>query len=72
MTTWLTSLAGGKPALPDPPPSFRGVLFAGFAATAYLLWPIDLIPDFIPGLGQIDDLTVVVWAGKTFVRWLRG
>ena len=68
----LMNTLSGRPALPDPPPTFRGVLFAACAATAYLIWPIDLIPDFIPGLGQLDDLTVVVWAGKTFVRWLRG
>jgi uncharacterized membrane protein YkvA (DUF1232 family) len=28
-------------------------------AALYLLLPIDLIPDFILGLGQIDDLSVV-------------
>lgn len=27
---------------------------------AYVLCPIDLIPDFIPGFGQLDDLTVIV------------
>jgi uncharacterized membrane protein YkvA (DUF1232 family) len=30
------------------------------ALVAYLVSPIDLIPDFIPGLGQMDDLLVVV------------
>lgn len=29
------------------------------AAVAYLLSPIDLIPDFVPVLGQVDDVIIV-------------
>jgi uncharacterized membrane protein YkvA (DUF1232 family) len=29
---------------------------------AYLASPIDLIPDFIPGLGQVDDLVLAAFA----------
>ncbi|MGH7572107.1 MAG: YkvA family protein [Gemmatimonadota bacterium] len=28
----------------------------------YLVSPIDVIPDFVPGLGQVDDLVVVLLA----------
>jgi uncharacterized membrane protein YkvA (DUF1232 family) len=31
---------------------------------AYLLSPIDLIPDFLPIIGQLDDVALVVGLGK--------
>jgi uncharacterized membrane protein YkvA (DUF1232 family) len=34
---------------------------------AYLVSPIDLVPDFIPVLGQLDDVVVAVLV----LRWLR-
>lgn len=41
------------------------LLIAALVAFVYLIFPVDLIPDFLLGLGQIDDvlliITVAVW-----------
>lgn len=34
------------------------------AAVLYFLSPVDLIPDFLPGIGQVDDITVLGFAVK--------
>ncbi|MBW3562642.1 MAG: DUF1232 domain-containing protein [Actinobacteria bacterium] len=38
------------------------------AAAAYVFSPVDVIPDFIPGLGQMDDIAIVVWAVRNLFR----
>lgn len=37
------------------------------AAVAYLLFPIDFLPDIVPGLGQLDDLTILILGAKIFI-----
>lgn len=39
-----------------------------FAAVAYLLFPVDILPDVIPGLGQIDDITILLIGAKLFIE----
>ena len=50
--------AAMKFALQDPRTP-RAAKLLGAAFMAYLLSPIDLIPDFIPVIGQLDDIVLV-------------
>lgn len=34
------------------------------ASIIYFLNPFDLIPDFIPGIGLVDDISIVLWVFK--------
>lgn len=39
-----------------------------FLGLVYVLFPIDFITDFVPVLGQIDDLMVVTIGAKVFIE----
>jgi uncharacterized membrane protein YkvA (DUF1232 family) len=43
----------------------RAVLFV---VLAYLAFPIDLVPDFLPGIGQLDDAVILGLALRLLVR----
>lgn len=43
----------------------KGVLIA---AAAYLALPVDLVPDLVPVLGQLDDIAVLIGACKLFIQ----
>jgi uncharacterized membrane protein YkvA (DUF1232 family) len=43
----------------------RGVLFI---VLGYLALPIDLVPDFLPGIGQLDDAVLLGLALRVVVR----
>ncbi len=42
--------------------------FIPFFAIAYLIMPLDIIPDLAVGLGQLDDLTVILVMSRIFVE----
>lgn len=46
----------------------RGVRIRLLLLLAYLLLPIDLVPDFIPVLGYADDAIIVAAALRSVVR----
>ncbi|MGY4517239.1 YkvA family protein [Lysobacter sp. HA18] len=53
----------------DPRTPWAVRLFA-LGVAAYSLSPIDLIPDFIPVLGYLDDLLIVPLGIALVMRWL--
>jgi uncharacterized membrane protein YkvA (DUF1232 family) len=38
------------------------------AAVAYVIFPIDLLPDFWPLLGQLDDVSALLLGAKLFIE----
>jgi uncharacterized membrane protein YkvA (DUF1232 family) len=47
-------------------PIARKLVLAG--VLGYLSVPLDLVPDFIPVAGQLDDAILVAWALRAFVK----
>jgi uncharacterized membrane protein YkvA (DUF1232 family) len=49
---------------------YRGIssqaLLAVVGALLYFLTPLDALPDWLPGLGLLDDLAVLAWVLRTW------
>ena len=59
-TLWIAALAGLPLALAREPRIPLAVRAIPPALILYLATPIDVIPDFIPVIGHLDDLFIVV------------
>ena len=44
----------------------RQALVAVVAALVYFLTPLDMVPDWLPGVGLLDDLAVLAWVLRTW------
>lgn len=44
----------------------RGII--ALLAILYILSPLDLVPDFIPVIGWLDDLGVLAWAARYVLK----
>ncbi len=51
----------------DPRVSFLLKAMAPVVALAYFIMPIDLLPDFIPVIGQLDEIAVVLLLVRLFI-----
>lgn len=51
----------------DPRVPLRAKILAAAVAT-YLVSPMDVIPDFIPGVGQMDDVAFAAWGVQQLLR----
>ena len=60
-------LAFGRALMRDPRVPWWAKIIAA-AVVVYVASPIDLIPDFIPVLGQLDDLLVAIIGGTLLLR----
>ncbi len=54
--------------LKDPRVGTLAKLAVPVLAGIYVLSPVDLLPDFIPVLGQLDDVAIVALALRLFIQ----
>ena len=48
----------------------RQALLSVVAALLYFLTPLDMVPDWLPGAGLLDDLAVLTWVMRTWAAEL--
>ena len=48
----------------------RQALLSVVAALLYVLAPLDMVPDWLPGAGLLDDLAVLAWVMRTWAAEL--
>lgn len=59
------------PLMRDPRIPFWAKAAIPAAAAAYVISPVDLIPDFLIGAGQLDDIGVILFAASATVAFLQ-
>jgi uncharacterized membrane protein YkvA (DUF1232 family) len=70
-TTRMKSLTALWPLMRDPKIPFWAKAAIPAIAAAYVISPVDLIPDFLLGAGQIDDIGVILLAATASVAFLQ-
>lgn len=70
-TTRLKSLVALWPLMRDPKIPFWAKAGIPAIAAAYVISPVDIIPDFLLGVGQIDDIGVILLAATASVAFLQ-
>ena len=70
-TSRIKSLSALWPLMRDPRIPFWAKAAIPAAAAAYVISPVDLIPDFLIGVGQLDDIGVILLAATATAAFLQ-
>jgi uncharacterized membrane protein YkvA (DUF1232 family) len=70
-TSRIKSLSALWPLMRDPRIPFWAKAAIPAAAAAYVISPVDFIPDFLIGVGQLDDIGVILLAATATAAFLQ-